>query len=112
MYDIFFLLLAAHFLLDLVLQPPAMANGKNRHHRIHNEASEGFPPWPYWMTGHAMGHGAAVLLITGDLLLGVVEVALHWVIDFMKCEGRINFHTDQALHYVCKAGYCYILWAT
>lgn len=110
MSEIFFLLIAAHFLLDLVLQPQAMANGKNRRHGIHLEASNGFPPWPYWMTGHASGHGAAVLLITGQLWLGLVETALHWIIDFTKCEGRINFHTDQALHLVCKFGYCYYLF--
>ncbi len=110
MSEIFFLLIAAHFLLDLVLQPLVMANGKNRHHTIHNEQSHGFPPWPYWMTGHAMGHGAAVLLITANLWLGLVETALHWLIDFTKCEGRINFHADQALHLVCKIGYCYLLW--
>ena len=110
MLEILFLLVAAHFVFDLALQPETMAAAKNRNNPIHAETGPGFPPWPYWLVGHAFGHGAAVYLVTDSLLLGVAEVVLHTFIDFLKCENKISFHTDQFLHLVCKVLYCLLLW--
>lgn len=98
----------AHAISDFVLQNDAMGAGKNRNNKLQERKGLQFPPWYYWMTAHALVHGGAVYLISGNAILGLIETMLHWVIDFSKCEGWINVHQDQALHIVCKVGYC--LW--
>lgn len=105
----FFQLLVDHALADFVLQQEAMSAGKNRHNEIHGKKGSGFPAWYYWLSAHALIHGGVVYIITGSLLLGVVETLLHWLIDFSKCEGWLNFHQDQALHVGCKLGYCFFI---
>ena len=107
--SVFFQLLVAHALADFALQGEAMGAGKNRHNEVHQKAGKHFPSWQYWLTAHSLIHGGAVYLITGSLLLGVVETVLHGLIDFCKCEGWLNFHQDQALHIACKIGYCFAL---
>ncbi len=104
-------LLIAHAIFDFVLQPTAMAMGKNRHHTIHGSTEEQkmFPHWPYWLTSHALVHGGAVWFVTGSMTLGVVETGLHWIIDFVKCEERIGTHTDQFLHLATKAVYLFFI---
>jgi len=101
----FFQLLAAHAVADFALQQEAMGAGKNRHNKIHKEKGTHFPPWYYWLTAHSLVHGGAVYIITNSIFLGIVETLLHWLIDYSKCEGWINFHQDQALHIGCKIGY-------
>ena len=86
-----------------------MGSGKNRHNKIHDNKGMNFPAWYYWLTAHALVHGGAVYLVTGSLVLGIVETLLHWFIDFSKCEGWLNFHQDQALHVGCKVGYCFLI---
>ncbi len=112
MLELLFLLIAGHAICDFVLQSDAMATGKN--HRLKEQMRErhgsSFPAWPYWLTSHAITHGAAVFLITGNLALGLIETALHAVIDYTKCAGRISLLTDQVLHGVCKVGYWYYLF--
>jgi len=104
-----FQLIVAHAVADFVLQQEAMGSGKNRHSEIHNKRGVHFPAWYYWLTAHALVHGGAVFLVTGSLILGVVETLLHWTIDYAKCERWINFHQDQALHMGCKVGYCFFI---
>lgn len=110
MLDILFLLIAGHFICDFVFQGDTMAMAKNHRAKLREDHGPGFPPWPYWLIGHGTIHGAAVMLITGSLLAGAVETLLHSVIDYLKCDGRINVHTDQALHATCKLAYCYLLY--
>ncbi len=105
--EIIFQLLVGHALADFALQHEAMGAGKNRHNVIHQKkAGQFFPAWYYWMSSHALIHGGAVYIVTGSLIFGLVETVLHGLIDATKCEGRINFHQDQALHVLCKIGYC------
>jgi len=99
-------LIVGHCIADFWAQSPDMAKGKNRH-RVIDPAS--LPPgqtlqrvWPYFLTAHAVIHGAAVAAITGNVWLGLAETAAHWVIDFSKCEGWFGIHVDQALHGACK----------
>ena len=112
MPEILFLLIAGHAICDFVLQSEAMATGKN--HRLKQKMRErhgpSFPTWPYWLSSHAITHGTAVFLITGNLMLGMIETVLHTVIDYTKCAGRISLLTDQILHGACKLGYVYFLW--
>jgi len=103
MIETFFALLIGHALADFVLQSDAMAKGKNRHNRTTT------PPgatctlcWPYWLSSHALIHGGVVWAITSNVYLGAAETVVHWLIDFAKCENRINVHEDQFLHIACK----------
>lgn len=96
--EIFFALIIGHALADFVLQSDVMAKGKNRH----NPAIEGMPHWAYWLTSHALMHGGVVWIITGIAWLGIYETITHWLIDFMKCEKRINIHQDQTIHFITK----------
>jgi hypothetical protein len=98
-FQILFLLMSGHALADFSLQTDFIANGKNRH----SELGKGH--WFYCLTGHSFIHGGIVYLITGSLGLGIAETIVHWIIDFLKCDNRFSFRTDQFLHIFCK-----ILW--
>lgn len=93
-------LLAAHFLCDYPLQGDYMAQAKNRHTPA---GANGI--WTHVLVGHAIIHGAAVLLITGSLWMCLAEIVIHGVTDLLKCEKRISYHVDQAIHIACK-----VLW--
>ena len=103
---LFFKLLIGHAVCDFVLQSDTMARAKDRHSEMARTRSSNFPAWYYWLTAHALVHGGAVYLLTGNVVFGLLETVLHWTIDFSKCEKRINFHQDQALHVLCKIAYC------
>ena len=106
---LFFEMLVGHAVGDYVLQSSMMATAKSRSAKIFKTASPRFPPWYYWLLAHALVHGGIVYLITGSLVLGVVETALHAVIDYSKCEHWIGIHVDQSLHILCKVGYLYFI---
>ena len=106
---LFFQLLIGHAAADFVLQSDTMARAKNRHSEFARSQGANFPAWYYWLTAHSLVHGGVVYLLTGSALLGLLETALHWCIDFAKSERWIGFHQDQALHMLCKAGYCWFI---
>lgn len=108
---LFFWLLAGHALVDFSLQTEAMASGKNRHRTPSNVPSGQTltPCWPYWLTAHALEHGACVTFVTGSVILGVMETGFHWVIDFAKCENHLGVHSDQICHLLCKLTWL-VLW--
>lgn len=95
-----FLLLAGHALCDYPLQGDFLAQGKNRHTTL--GAMERGTMWLHLLTAHALIHGGMVALVTGRADLGAAETVIHWLTDWAKCEGRIGFHTDQAIHVLCK----------
>lgn len=109
-----FFLLAGHALMDYALQSEAMATCKCR--RADGPAARAVP-WYYWLTAHAVLHGAAVGTViywgywsspnVWDLAVGfaVAETAAHWLIDLGKCERLYTIHVDQALHVLCKLGW-------
>ena len=101
--------MAGHALAEFVLHPEVMGYGKNRNSEIHHNEQSMFPHWSYWLTGHALIHGAIVYLVTGSLLLGLIETLAHWVIDFLKCDGRLSMHQDQAIHIAFKFAYAAFL---
>lgn len=94
-----------HAFADFVLQSGAMALGKSRHH----QGAPGEPPWYYWLTSHALMHGGVVTIVAGSAGLGLAEFIAHWLIDFGKCEEMYGFHSDQALHLVCKLTWILII---
>ena len=97
--NIFFLLIFAHTLADTSLQTSSMARGKNRHRASDLHA------WPFWLAAHSIIHGGLVYLVTGSLEYGIIEIVLHVLIDFFKCEKRYGCTIDQALHGICKLIY-------
>lgn len=106
---LFFQFLVGHALGDFVFQRDIMARSKSRHAEIHKTAGKGFPGWYYWLLAHALIHGGTVFLISGSLILGVVETLLHSLIDFGKCERWYSIHVDQALHILCKISYVWVI---
>lgn len=94
-----FLLLAAHALCDFPLQGEFLAKGKDHTTEL------GRTWWPIALPAHALIHGAAVAKVTGSTRLGVIETVAHLLIDRAKCEKKIGFYADQALHVACKVVY-------
>lgn len=103
MLPLFFALIVAHAICDYPLQGEFLAKAKN--HRIPIPGA----PWYQALGAHALIHGGAVWLVTGIWWLGVMECAAHGLIDYAKCDGKIDFNTDQAFHIVCKGSYALIL---
>jgi len=105
-----FFLLAGHALMDYSLQTDPMAVCKCR--RTDNPIQKSVP-WFYWLTAHALLHGAAVgviiIWVTGNwdlaIAFALAETVVHWFIDLGKCEKLYTIHVDQALHVLCK-----VLW--
>ena len=97
---VLFWLVVGHSLADYPLQGDFLAQGKNRHTPL------GAMFWPHALFAHAMIHGGFVALFTGSIALGVAEVVVHAITDFLKCENWIGLRFDQTIHFACK-----ILWA-
>lgn len=106
MTELFLKLVIGHAIADFWAQSDALAKMKNRNRDAAAFCPPGQKPqavWPYAMTAHALMHGAAVWIITGNVWLFVAETAAHWIIDFGKCENWYGIHQDQAAHIGCKA---------
>jgi hypothetical protein len=107
--QLLFALLIAHVLGDYPLQTDFMVRGKNR------QITQPCPDlparglWVYCLTAHAMIHAGGVWVVTGSIVFGTVELVAHWLIDWLKIERRIGFHTDQALHFLSKVVYVVVL---
>jgi hypothetical protein len=103
--QLFIALIIGHCLADFPLQGEYLALFKNRHHLEDDEMTKHEVVWPYVLSAHALIHMGTVWIITGSFILGAMEFALHWVIDYAKCEKWTNYHVDQALHVICKVLY-------
>ena len=69
-------------------------------------------PWYQAMIAHCAIHGAAVALLTSCWWLFFFEFTIHFVTDDTKCEGRINYNQDQAIHLICKVVWWYfVIWS-
>jgi hypothetical protein len=100
-----FLMLVVHALCDYPLQGDFI--GKFKSWRVASPIPEVI--WPHLLTAHALIHAGGVWLVTGSVGLAVVELVLHWLIDYAKCSGWTNLHHDQLLHAGCKVGYAIFL---
>lgn len=94
------LLIFAHLLLDYPLQGDFLSKAKNPNAPIPGV------PWYQAMAAHGAMQGLAVGLLTGSVVLGLLEFVIHSITDLAKCDGRIGFNTDQAIHMGCK-----VVWA-
>ena len=99
----FALLVAGHAAADYPLQGDFLARAKNRFAPL--------PGVPFYQAlgAHAVMHGGMVGLITGSLILGLAEAAVHALIDDAKCACRLSFNQDQALHIGCKVLWCALI---
>lgn len=102
---VLFWLLVGHAVADYPLQGDFLSKGKNHKNPI--------PGIPFWqcLFAHAAIHAGSVALVTGSIAFGLVEFALHCVIDFGKCSGWYGFNCDQGLHVICKVAYAMALMA-
>jgi len=107
MTELLFKLFVAHAIADFALQSEAMAKGKNRHRKPDYipQGQKAIRCWPYWLTAHALINGGAVYFATGSVLIGLIELVLHWIIDFAKCENWTSPHDDQFFHICFKMLY-------
>lgn len=96
----FWVLIGLHFLCDYPLQGDFLAVGKGSFAKPHFGV-----PWYHCMAAHCAIHGLAVGLVTGIWWFGLIEFALHFMIDVAKCVKATNIQTDQAMHIVCKLIY-------
>lgn len=104
--DLLFWLLLGHCFADFPLQPPFMAQNKNRNNPTEYDPKlHGSSPavvWPFFLTAHAAVHAAFVGVITGSTLWAVFELVAHWIIDFAKTNNWTTMYQDQALHVLSK----------
>jgi hypothetical protein len=108
---LFVALMIGHVLADYPLQGRFLSVAKNRHADVSPFFKGNAPPRGLWMhalTAHSLVHAGMVWFVTGSLVLGSVELVLHWVIDFAKCEKWTKFNTDQFLHIACKAAFAVV----
>lgn len=101
MMEIFALMVAAHALADYPLQGDFLAKAKN-----HTAPIAGVPFY-HALGAHSAIHAGFVGVITGSLWIGLAEFVIHAATDYAKCDGRISYNTDQAIHIGCKA-----VWVT
>ena len=93
----FLTMVAAHTLADYPLQGDFLSKAKNRAAPIPGV------PWYQALGAHAIIHGAAVGCITKSPALGIAETIVHAITDDLKCNGKLSFNQDQAIHLACKA---------
>jgi hypothetical protein len=96
-------LIFAHYLADYPLQGDFLAAAKN-----HRKPFPGVP-WYQALIAHSAIQAGFVWLITGSLWIAGIEIVAHAAIDYLKCDGRISYNTDQCLHLFCKVAYVAIL---
>lgn len=99
------MLLFAHALADFALQSEFIASAKNRH----NDIIKGERVWPFVMSAHCAIHAGFVFLITQSIILFFAEFLAHFIIDYVKCDKKINFAADQFLHIGCKVAWVGLL---
>jgi len=110
-FEALFLMVFLHCLGDFALQSESMAKGKNRHNKCTfvPEGQKFKKCWPYWLLSHAFIQGGLIYIFTGNLIISLTEVLLHFVIDFIKCENITNPHHDQVFHLFCRITYTVLL---
>lgn len=96
LFELLFALMVGHCIADYALQNDFVAQAKN------HTTALGKQFWLWVLPAHGMIHAGFVYGITGSFVLGLFELAAHTIIDWLKCDGRIGFNTDQWLHVLCK----------
>jgi len=110
-FSLIFALLIGHAIADFPLQGQFLSTGKVRGDGLEKKTGAKWPRniWIYFLSMHSLMHAGVVWCITEDIRFGLVELFLHWVIDFAKGENVTNFYVDQWLHISCKVAYALII---
>lgn len=103
LFPLFAAFVVIHALADFPLQGDYLARQKTR--RSAGSHSE----WLIALGAHSVIHAGGVWLVSGSLLLGLVELICHALIDLGKGEEKYGLVTDQSLHLGCKLIYAMIL---
>jgi uncharacterized membrane protein len=98
--EIIFLLLCWHAVADYALQSTDMVYLKNPCSDDSNKISQR-GPWWWTMTAHCLINALGVAIIA-NILYSFVEFITHFIADTLKCKGKINANTDQAIHILTK----------
>lgn len=95
----------AHAVTDFALQTECMIDGKST--VLYQRQVPDFKglPWWYWLIIHSLICGLGVYWATGSIFLGTLEVIAHFLIDRLKCIGRISPMLDQILHLIFRLIY-------
>lgn len=99
MFTMILIMIFFHFLIDYPGQGDFLSKAKNRFNPVPGV------PWYQAMTAHAFMHGFVVWFMTGSLILFVFEFFAHFIIDDLKCAGKLSFNEDQILHIMLKIAY-------
>ncbi|MGU3495894.1 DUF3307 domain-containing protein [Xanthobacteraceae bacterium A53D] len=91
-------MLIGHAVADYPLQGDWISKAKN--HTLSLVPGETI--WPGVLACHGAIHAGAVWLATGAWWLAACEFVAHCLIDYAKCDGRLTYNQDQALHVMCK----------
>lgn len=103
MIALFIKMLIGHALADFTgLQGSFLAQAKN-HRKPIDGISYQFP-----LAAHALIHAGFVWYITQSNICAVAEFVSHYLIDYAKNSGIIDFTQDQICHVVMK--WFYVLW--
>lgn len=103
MLEILGLLIVGHAIADYPLQGDFLAKAKN-----HTAPIVGVP-WYQALAAHSAIHAGFVGMITGSIWLALAEFLIHSATDYAKCDGRISYNMDQAIHIACKVVWVMIL---
>ena len=95
-----FYLLCAHALADYVFQTPKLGRLKQKNYRGKDRKIYG--PWWWSMTAHALVNGFFVGYIMHWWVIGLLETAVHFGLDTMKSEKKIDRDQDQLGHLISK----------
>lgn len=103
MFELFCLLLAGHFIADYALQNDFMAAAKNHTTEL------GKLYWKWVLPAHGAVHAMFVYVLAGSFVLALMEFVVHSITDYLKCDGKISFNTDQWIHVGCKVVWVVLL---
>lgn len=109
---LFFAMAIGHVFGDYPLQGSFLAMGKNRNLDASVLFGGSKAPkdlWVHTLTAHCMVHSGIVWMITGSGLLALIELVLHWITDFIRCDKKISYNTDQFIHFACKLLYAILI---
>jgi len=105
-------MIMGHALGDYPMQGAFLASSKNRNTDSSiffggSQVPEGL--WFHALTAHSLIQAGIVWVITGSIAVTIIELIIHWITDFIRCEGWISFTLDQIVHASCKIVFAVLL---
>ena len=109
---LFLAMVMGHALGDYPLQGAFLASCKNRNSDSSvffggSDVPRGM--WIHALTAHSLIQAGILWLISGSVVIATIELTVHWITDFIRCEEWISYTVDQAVHVGCKAIFAFLL---